>query len=56
LKQKLQYIDVRDAEELKSEILTTFQGIPSDGLKKSFDQWIERYEWTATNAGDYHPS
>jgi hypothetical protein len=42
LKQKLQDIDVSDDEELKSEILTIFQGIPSDELKKSFDPWIER--------------
>jgi hypothetical protein len=33
LEQKLQGIDVSDDEELKSEILTIFQGIPSDELK-----------------------
>jgi hypothetical protein len=42
LKQKLQGIDVSDDEELKSEILTIFQGTPSDRLNKSFDHWIER--------------
>jgi hypothetical protein len=42
LKQALQGIDVRGDEELKSEILTLFRGIPSDALKKSFYHWIER--------------
>jgi histone-lysine N-methyltransferase SETMAR len=42
LKQKLQSIDVSDDEELKSEMLTIFQGILSEELKKSFDHWIER--------------
>jgi hypothetical protein len=37
LKQKLQGIKASNNEELKSEILTIFQGIPSDDLKKSFD-------------------
>jgi hypothetical protein len=37
LKQALQDIDASDEEELKSEILTIFQGIPSDELEKSFD-------------------
>jgi hypothetical protein len=38
LKQQLQDIDVSDHEELKSEILTIFYGIPSDELKKSFNR------------------
>jgi hypothetical protein len=37
LKQKLRGIDVSDDKELKREILTIFQGIPSDELKTSFD-------------------
>jgi hypothetical protein len=32
---------------LKSEILTIFQGIPSDELEKSFDHWIERCHWVS---------
>jgi hypothetical protein len=54
-KQKLQGIDITDDEELKSEILTIFQGIPSDELKRSFDQWITRCQWVAANAGNDHP-
>jgi hypothetical protein len=42
LKQKLHGIGVSDDEQVKSEILTIFQGIPSDELKKSFAHWIER--------------
>jgi hypothetical protein len=38
----MQGIDVRDHEELNTEILRIFQGIPSDEQKKSFDHWIER--------------
>jgi hypothetical protein len=56
LKQKLQGIDVSDDEELKIEILTIFQVIPSDELKSSFDHWIERCQWVAANAGNYYPS
>jgi hypothetical protein len=56
LKQKLQDIDVNDEKELKSEILTIFQGIPSDELKTPFDHWIERYQWVAANAGNHSPS
>jgi hypothetical protein len=56
LKQKLQAIDANDDEELKSEILTIFQGIPSYELKQSFDHWIERCQWVATNAGNNCPS
>jgi hypothetical protein len=56
LKQKLQGIDVSDDEELKIEILTIFQDIPSNELKKSFDNWIERSQWVAANAGNYYPS
>jgi hypothetical protein len=56
LKQKLQGIDVSDGEELNSEILTIFRGIPSDGMNKSFDHWIERCQWVAANARKYHPS
>jgi hypothetical protein len=56
LKQKLQDIDVSNDEELKSEILTISQGIPSDELKRSFDHWIERCQWVAANAGSYYPS
>jgi hypothetical protein len=41
LKAKLQGIDVSDDEQLKSEILTIFRGIPSDELKKSFGHWIK---------------
>jgi hypothetical protein len=33
----LQGINVSDDQELKSESLTIFGGIPSDELKKSFD-------------------
>jgi hypothetical protein len=51
LKQKLQGIEVSDDEELKSEILTIFQDIPSDQPKKSFDPWIERCHWVAANTG-----
>jgi hypothetical protein len=53
LKQKQQGVDVRDDEELKSEILTVFHGIPSSGLKKSFHHWIERCQCVAANAGNY---
>jgi hypothetical protein len=35
-------IDLDHDEEMKSEIMTIFQGIPSDELNKSFDHWIER--------------
>jgi hypothetical protein len=54
--EKLQGIDISDDEELKSEILRILQGIPSDELKKSFDRWIEKSQWVATNAGNYYPS
>jgi hypothetical protein len=56
LKQKLPGIDVSDDEELESETLTIFQGIPSDELKKLFDHWIERCQLVAANAGNYCPS
>jgi hypothetical protein len=56
VKGKLQGIRVSDDEELKSEILTIFQGIPSDELNKSFDHWIERCQWVAANAGNDYPS
>jgi hypothetical protein len=56
LKKKLQGIDVSDDEDLKSEILTISQGIPSDELTKSFDHWIERCQWVIANAGNYYPS
>jgi hypothetical protein len=36
LKQKPQGISVSDGEQLKNEILTISQGIPSGDLKKSF--------------------
>jgi hypothetical protein len=52
LKQKQQGIDVSDDEELKNEILTIFQDIPSDEPKTSLDQWIERCQWVAPNAGN----
>jgi hypothetical protein len=55
LKQELQGIDGSDGEELKREILRIFQGIPANELKKSFDHWIERHQWVATNAGSYCP-
>jgi hypothetical protein len=42
LKQEPQGIDANHDEELKSEILTIFERIPSDELKTSFDHWIER--------------
>jgi hypothetical protein len=56
LSQKLQGIDISDDEELKSEILTIFQGIPSDELEKSFDHWIEKCQWIAANPRNYCPS
>jgi hypothetical protein len=56
LEQKLQGIDLRDDQELKSEILTIFQGIPSGELKKPFDRWIERWQSVVANAGNYYPS
>jgi hypothetical protein len=56
LKQQLQGIDASDREELKSEILTIFHGIPSDELNTPFDHWIERRQWIAANAGNYHLS
>jgi hypothetical protein len=56
LEGKLHGSDVRDEAELKSEILTIFQGIPSGGPKKSFDHWIERCQWVAANAGNYYPA
>jgi hypothetical protein len=56
LKQKPQGIEINKDEELKSEILTIFPGIPSDELKKSFDHRIERCQWAAANAGNYHLS
>jgi hypothetical protein len=49
LKQKLQGIDVRDDEELKSEILTILQGISLDELRKSFDRCVERGQWVPPN-------
>jgi hypothetical protein len=49
-------IDAGDDEELKTEILTPFQGIPSHELKKSFDHWSERGLWVTVNARTYHPS
>jgi hypothetical protein len=51
LEAKLQGIDVSDDEELKSEILTIFQGIPSGELKTPFDDWIERCQRVVLNAG-----
>jgi hypothetical protein len=56
LKGKLHGIEASDDEELKSEILTIFHGIPSDELKKSFNHWIERCQWIAPSAGNYYPS
>jgi hypothetical protein len=66
LKQTLHGIDVSNDEQLKSEFLTifqgipryskVFQGIPSDELKKSFNHWIERCQWVGANAGNYYPS
>jgi histone-lysine N-methyltransferase SETMAR len=53
LKQKLQGIDPNDAGELKSEILTIFWAIPSDGLKKSFAHWVKRCQWVARTTGNY---
>jgi hypothetical protein len=47
---------VSNDEELKSEILTILQGLPSGELKKSFAHWIERCQWVAANAGNYYPS
>jgi hypothetical protein len=52
----LQGIDVSDDKELKTEILTIFQCISSDELENSFDHWIERCQWVATNAGKDYPS
>jgi hypothetical protein len=56
LKQTLQGIDIHDDEELNDEILTIFEGIPSDKLKRSFDHWIERCQWVAAKARNYYPS
>jgi hypothetical protein len=56
LKHNLQRIIVSNGEELKTEILTIFQVIPSEELKESFDHWIERCQWTAANAGHDYPS
>jgi hypothetical protein len=56
LKAKLQGIDVSDDEEPKSEILTIFQGISLDELKKSSDHWMKRCQLAATNLGNYYPS
>jgi hypothetical protein len=56
LKAKLQGIDASDDEEPKSEILTIFQGISSDELKKSFDHWIKRCQLAAANPGNSYPS
>jgi hypothetical protein len=56
LRQKLQGIEINDDEELKSETLTIFQGIPSDELKKSFDHWVERCQWVAPNTRNHCPS
>jgi hypothetical protein len=50
LKQRLEGNDISDGEQLKSEILRIFQGIPSGKLKKSFDHWIERCQRVAANA------
>jgi hypothetical protein len=44
LKQKMQGIDVSDDEELKSEILMIFRGIPSDELKKAFDHKMKKIQ------------
>jgi hypothetical protein len=55
-KQTLHGIEASDEEELKSEILTIFQGISSDDVKKSFDHWIERCEWVAASAENSYPS
>jgi hypothetical protein len=44
LKQKLQSIDVSEGEELENKMLTIFQGIRSDELKKAFDRWIEGHQ------------
>jgi hypothetical protein len=56
LKQKLQGIDGRDDEELKSEMLTIFQGFPPYEPKKSFDYWTEKCQWVAANAENDSPS
>jgi hypothetical protein len=56
LKRKLQGIDFSDEDELKSEILRIFNGIPSDELRKSFHHCIERCQRVAANAGNYYPS
>jgi hypothetical protein len=56
LKQELQGIEISDDEELKSDILKIFDGIPLDELKRSFDHWIERCQWLPVNAGKYYSS
>jgi hypothetical protein len=56
LKQELQGIDASDDKELESEILPIFQVIPSDELEKSFNRWIERYQWVTPNAANDYPS
>jgi hypothetical protein len=56
LEAKLQVIDLSDGEEPKNEILTIFQGIPSDELKKSFDDWIERCQSVAAKTENHYPS
>jgi hypothetical protein len=50
----MQNIVISDDEELKSEILTIFQGIPSDELKKSFDHRIARCQGVAANSGTHY--
>jgi hypothetical protein len=37
-------------------MLTIFQGILSEELKKSFDHWIERCQWIAANPGNFYAS
>jgi hypothetical protein len=56
LEAKLQRIDMSDDEELKNEILSIFQGLSSDKLKKSFDPSVERCQWAPANARNYYPS
>jgi hypothetical protein len=56
LKQKLQGVDVSGEEELKSEIPTVFQGIPSNTLTQLSGHWTKKSHWFAANTGNDYPS
>jgi hypothetical protein len=55
LKDKLAGFHADDDAKLLREVQEILTAIDRTEVKNAFGHWIERFQWVATNKGDYDP-